>query len=77
MPSQKAKDKVKDKIFPNDRETPVYLSAQDYNKLGSEEREAILEVVNGKGHNGWKYEEEMKSMFPPVFNPKPLTWRVR
>jgi hypothetical protein len=77
MSKENAKIKVKSKIFPKGDDVFVYLSAQDWDRFTPEEKDVVIECFADKGKNGFEYLEKMKSMFPPVWKPKPLTWRAR
>jgi len=77
MSKENAKTKVQGKIFPKGDDKAVYLSAQEWDKFTPEEKDRVIESFTDKGQNGFEYLEKMKSMFPPIFKPKPLTWRVR
>ena len=69
------KEKIKDKIIKNGKEQ--YLSAQAYDKLTSDEKKLIKEVLTDEKKDTGDYERKMKAMWPKIFEPKPLVWRKR
>ena len=70
-----SKEKVKEKILKDGKEQ--YLSAQEYDKMTSEDKAFIKEVLKDEKKDVELYEEKMKKLWPRTFQPKPLTWRVR
>lgn len=69
------KDKIKEKVIKNGKEQ--YLSAQEYGKMTSNEKRFIRESLEEEGKDADDYEGKMKKLWPKVFQPKPLQWRVR
>jgi len=72
-PINPAKEVIKEKIFPT--KDPIYLSAQEYGLMKSNEKKLMREVLQGEKIDPDEYEVRMKKLWPKTFVPKPLVWR--
>ena len=76
MAKEEIKTKIKAKVISPKKEL-IFLSAQDYNAMNDEEKEALDEVLVEESRIPSEYKERMTKLFPRTFTPKPLTWRAR
>jgi len=72
-PINPVKEAIKEKICPT--KDPIYLSAQEYGLMKSNEKKLMREILQGEEIDPDEYETKMKELWPKVFNPKPLVWR--
>jgi len=69
------KEKIKDKVF--DKGKVHFLSAQDYNEMTNKEKEALRQILIEQNQAPEEYERNMKALWPPKFEAKPLVWRKK
>ena len=66
------REKLKEKVLKEGKEQ--YLSAQEYGKYTSEEKQAIREIMEEENIDPDEYDRRMKKLWPKIFIPKPLVW---
>ena len=69
------KEKIKEKVIKDGK--PVYLSAQEYDALSSDELESMREALEEEGIDPDDYETKTQQLRPKVFTPKPTVCRQR